>query len=169
MDIATETPQTAGERSVREIPVGFGALVVCGKLGRWPLSILARQIECDRLYIWLKLCQQPANALSEVETVKDAIQPQRTSFRSPWQNGVAERWIGSCRRDLIDHAIVVNERHLRRLMNEYLSYYHEDRTHLALDKRTPSGRAAVRFADSSRRVVSMPRLGRLHHRYYLAA
>jgi transposase InsO family protein len=44
------------------------------------------------------------------------ITPKRTSFRSPWQNGVAERWIGNCRRDLLDHVIALNERHLRRLI-----------------------------------------------------
>jgi putative transposase len=104
-----------------------------------------------------------------IDTVKSfGIQPQRTSFRSPWQNGVAERWIGNCRRDLIDHVIVVNERHLKRLMNEYISYYHEDRTHLALEKRTPAGRPAAKNPDAGRRVISMPRLGGLHHRYDLA-
>jgi len=72
------------------------------------------------------------------------IQPKRTSFRSPWQNGVAERWVGSCRRDLLDHVIVLNERHLKRLLNEYVRYYHEDRTHLALAKETPGGREQFR-------------------------
>src|SRR5439155_12440196 len=47
-------------------------------------------------------------------------EPIRTTFRSPWQNGVAERWVGSCRRDLPDHVIVLNERHLKRLMREYV-------------------------------------------------
>jgi hypothetical protein len=50
--------------------------------------------------------------------------------RSPWQNGVAERWVGSCRRELLDHVIVLNESHLRRLVRDYLEYYHEDRIHL---------------------------------------
>src|SRR5580700_6117663 len=69
-----------------------------------------------------------------IETVKSfGIQPKRTSFRSPWQNGVAERWVGNCRRDLLDHVIVLNERHLKRLMSEYIRYYHDDRTHLALE------------------------------------
>jgi transposase InsO family protein len=54
----------------------------------------------------------------------------QTSVRSPWQNGVAERWVGSCRRDLLDHVIALNERHLRRLLAKYVSYYHDDRTHL---------------------------------------
>jgi transposase InsO family protein len=65
----------------------------------------------------------------------------RTSFRSPWQNGVAERWVGSCRRDLLDHVIALNERHLKRLLSEYVLYYHEDRTHLGLGKDTPGRRA----------------------------
>jgi transposase InsO family protein len=65
------------------------------------------------------------------------IEPKRTSFRSPWQNGVAERWVGNCRRDLLDHVIVLNERHMRRLMKEYVRYYHDDRTHLSLAKGTP--------------------------------
>src|SRR5438270_6261431 len=47
----------------------------------------------------------------------------RTSFESPWQNGVAERWVESCRRDLLDHIIAVNERHLKRLLSEYIRYY----------------------------------------------
>ena len=97
------------------------------------------------------------------------ITPKRTSFRSPWQNEVAELWVGNCRRDLLDHVIVWNERHLKRLMNEYDRYYHEDRTHLALEKETPAGRAAVENAGADGRVLSMPRLGGLHHRYDLAA
>jgi len=60
------------------------------------------------------------------------VNPLRTSFESPWQNGVAERWVGSCRRDLLDHIIAVDERHLKRRLSEYIHYYHEDRTHLGL-------------------------------------
>jgi len=97
------------------------------------------------------------------------IQPKRTSFRSPWRNGVAERWIGNCRRDMLDHAMVVNERHLKRLMNEYVRYQHEDRTHLALAKETPAGREAAKTSDAHRGIVSSPRLAGLHHRCDLAA
>jgi hypothetical protein len=60
-----------------------------------------------------------------------AIRPVRTSLRSPWQNGIAERWVESCRRDLLDHVIALNERHLKRLVSEYVRYYHEDRPILA--------------------------------------
>ena len=92
--------------------------------------------------------------------------PVRTSFESPWQNGVAERWVESCRHDLLDHVIAVNERHLKRLLSEYVSYYHDDRTHLGLSKETPGGR--VRVAAQGR-IVSHARLGGLHHRYDRAA
>jgi putative transposase len=92
--------------------------------------------------------------------------PVRTSFRSPWQNGVAERWVGSCRRELLNHVIALNERHLKRLLSEYVSYHHEDRTHLALGKGTPGCRTRC---VASGRVLSHDRLGGLHHRYERAA
>jgi transposase InsO family protein len=105
-----------------------------------------------------------------IDTMKSfGIEPKRTSFRSPWQNGVAERFVGNCRRDLLDHVIVLNERHLKRLMNGYIRYYHDDRTHLGLDKQTPAGREATSETNPTANVISMPRLGGLHHRYDLAA
>ncbi len=105
-----------------------------------------------------------------VETMKViGLKSVRTTFKSPWQNGIAERFVGSCRRDLLDHVIVLNERHLKRLIAEYVRYYHEDRTHLGLDKRTPTGRRAAADTAGRARVISMTRLGGLHHRYDLAA
>jgi len=95
--------------------------------------------------------------------------PVRTTFRSPWQNGVAERWIGSCRRDLLDNVMILNERHLKRLMAEYILYYHEDRTHLGLAKDTPAGRTIESRSAVGSRIDSWPCLGGLHHRYDLAA
>ena len=90
----------------------------------------------------------------------------RTSFQSPWQNGVAERWVESCRHDLLDHVIALNEAHLKRLLSDYVDYYHDDRTHLGLDKHTPN----CRLRSTGRgRVISLPRLGGLHHRYDRAA
>jgi putative transposase len=94
------------------------------------------------------------------------ISPVRTSFESPWQNGMAERWVESCRRDLLDHIIALNERHLKRLLSEYVRYYQEDRNHLGLGKGTPIGR--IRSVASGR-VLSQERLGGLHHRYDRAA
>jgi putative transposase len=105
-----------------------------------------------------------------VSAVRDmGSQPTRTAFRSPWQNGVAERWVGSCRRDLLDHVIILNERHLKRLMSEYVRYYHEDRTHLGLAKDTPAGRPVAIRSAVGNRILSFPRLGGLHHRYAVAA
>ena len=94
------------------------------------------------------------------------ISPLRTSFQSPWQNGAAERWVESCRRDLLDHIIAMNERHLKRLLSEYVDYYHQDRTHLGLVKGTPSGRICSRRTGP---ILSQERLGGLHHRYDRAA
>ena len=94
------------------------------------------------------------------------IHAVRTSRESPWQSGVAERWVESCRRDLLDHIIALDECHLRRLLSEYVRYYHDDRTHLGLGKGTPNNRA--RCAPSGH-IVSCPRLGGLHHRYDRAA
>ena len=95
--------------------------------------------------------------------------PVRTAVRSPWQNGVAERFVESCRRDLFDHVIVLDVRHMKRLMTEYVRYYHNDRTHLGLAKETPAERKKEASPRLTCRVVSMPRLGALHHRYQLAA
>jgi putative transposase len=94
------------------------------------------------------------------------IQCVRTSVESPWQNGIAERWVESCRRELLDHVIALNDNHLRRLLSDYVRYYHEDRTHLGLGKGTPNGR--IRSVASGR-VLSEERLGGLHHRYDRAA
>ena len=99
-----------------------------------------------------------------VHSVK--MSPVRTSFGSPWQNGIAERWVGSCRRDLLDHVIALNERHLKRLLSEYVSYHHEDRTRWGLGKETPGGRTR---SLPSGQLGSRPRLGGLHHRYDRAA
>src|SRR5271157_1089061 len=86
----------------------------------------------------------------------------RTSFESPWQNGVAERWIESCRPGLLDDLIAFDEAHLERLLSEYVCCCHEDRTHLGLDKETPGKR--VRSMNHGR-VFSLPSLGGMHHRY----
>jgi putative transposase len=95
-----------------------------------------------------------------------SVSPVRTSFASPSQNGVAERWVGSCRRNLLDHISAVDERHLKRRPYEYIRYYHEDRTHLGLGKGTPDGRTRT---IASGHVLSHVRLGGLHHRYDRAA
>ena len=123
--------------------------------------------EPQRFLIFDRDSKFSADVVSTVKAI--GSQPVRTAFRSPWQNGIAERWVGSVRRDLLDHVIVLNERHLRRLLNEYVRYYHEDRTHLGLEKDTPGGRVAASAPVSVHQVISLPRLGSLHHRYEVAA
>jgi transposase InsO family protein len=87
--------------------------------------------------------------------------------RSPWQNPYVERLIGSIRRDCLDHTIIFSERHLKRMLEEYIRYYNEDRTHLGLEKDCPDSRA-IEFPDSGP-VQSEPMVGGLHHRYFRQA
>jgi transposase InsO family protein len=81
--------------------------------------------------------------------------------RSPWQNGCAERLIGSIRRDCLDHVVVFGDRHLRQLLTEYQKYYNEARTHLSLKKDAPIPRAVHAIGQTLAVLV----LGGLHHQY----
>ena len=92
-----------------------------------------------------------------------AIQDVPIAPRSPWQNGYVERLIGSIRRECLDHVIVLNERHVRRILRSYFAYYNQARTHLALNKDAPIPRRRC-FPDSGR-IVAFPEVGGLHHRY----
>jgi transposase InsO family protein len=89
------------------------------------------------------------------------IRDRPTSPRSPWQNGYAERLIGSIRRDCLDHVVVLGERHLLRVLRSYMKYHNEVRTHLSLDKDAPLSRAVERAG----RILCRPILGGLHHQY----
>jgi transposase InsO family protein len=89
------------------------------------------------------------------------IRDRPTSPRSPWQNGHAERLIGSIRRECVDHVVVISERHLRHLMLSYKNYYNEARIHLSLNKDAPISRVV----DTTGRIFSRPVLGGLHHQY----
>ena len=93
------------------------------------------------------------------------LEPKRTSIQAPWQNGTAERWIGSCRREFLDHVIPVNEEHLRRLIRDYVRYHQEDRVHDSLSKDTPNRRPIEPKPTTAATLTSQPRLGGLHHRY----
>ena len=93
------------------------------------------------------------------------LKPKRTSLQSPWQNGTAERWIGSCRREMLDHVLALNEQHLRRLIGNHVRYYEQDRIHDSLNKDTPNGRPLESEPAADAAVISLPRLGGPHHRY----
>jgi putative transposase len=92
------------------------------------------------------------------------LAPKRTAFRSPWQNGTAERFVGSVRRELLDHVVVLGEDHLRRLLSEYINYYNAERVHTATGD-APEGRKSETRPESGAKVVALPRVGGLHHRY----
>jgi transposase InsO family protein len=89
------------------------------------------------------------------------------SARSPWQNPYVERVIGSIRRECVDHTIIFDERHLRRVLKAYFQYYHKSRTHLGLEKDCPRPRPAE--PPELGPIRSEPMLGGLHHRYFRQA
>ena len=89
------------------------------------------------------------------------IKELMTAPQSPWQNGFAERLIGSIRRECLNHVVVLNPRHLRRIMTAYFDYYHRSRTHLALAKDSPDSRVPM----TKGIIVAIPEMGGLHHRY----
>lgn len=98
------------------------------------------------------------------------IEEVRTAFRSPWQNPYVERFIGTLRRELLDHVIVLNRRHLDRLLREYIHhYYHIGRPHQGLGGDTPFAHEQARPVPTSSRLVLIPVFGELHHRYMRVA
>ena len=94
------------------------------------------------------------------------IEQIKTAYKSPWQNPLnpfVERFGGSRQRDCLDHVIIFNEDHLRRVVIAYLSYYHNYRTHLGLDGDCPKPRAVE--PPEMGKVIELPMVGGLHHRY----
>jgi transposase InsO family protein len=91
------------------------------------------------------------------------IRDKPTAAASPWQNGFAERLIGSIRREYLDHIVVFGEAHLRRILRSYSRYYNDIRTHRSLDKDAPVSRPVQRAGS----IKSFAILGGLHHRYAL--
>ena len=116
----------------------------------------------------LHLILFPVNALRLLQIrrlVRGTL--QRTDFitapRSPWQNPYAERLIGSIRRECLDHVIIFNEHHLRRVLSSYFQYHHDTRTHLSLGKDCPRPRRV--HLPSIGNIIAFPEVGGLHHRY----
>jgi transposase InsO family protein len=91
------------------------------------------------------------------------IEEVKIAPRSPWQNPYCERVIGSIRRDALDHVIVLNERHLRRVLRTYVDYYHHWRTHLSLEMDAPESRPVQ--PPELGPVRKWPEVGGLHHHY----
>jgi transposase InsO family protein len=89
------------------------------------------------------------------------IRDRPISPQSPWQNGIAERLIGTLRRECLDQVVIFGETHLRRILSAYAAYYNQARTHLALEKDAPLHRAVQRSGAN----VAIPILAGLHHQY----
>jgi len=88
-----------------------------------------------------------------------------TAARGPWQNPFVERLVGSIRRDCLNHVIVLNSNHLKRILTGYFEYYHCDRTHYGLGKDTPVERPIQCRPAEGGKVIEFPQVGGLHHRY----
>ena len=121
----------------------------------FPFDTAPRYLLRDRDAIYGKTVHQRIKSLA----IEDAL----SAPRSPWQNPFVERVIGSIRRDCLDHVIVLNERHLRRILREYFGYYHRCRTHLSLSKDSPKPRTVE--APGLGKVTAFSFVGGLHHRY----
>jgi transposase InsO family protein len=89
------------------------------------------------------------------------IRDRPISPGSPWQNGIAERLIGTLRRECLDQVVIFGEAHLRRILSAYAAYYNRARPHLALQKDAPLRRAVQRVGS----IVAIPVLAGLHHQY----
>jgi putative transposase len=120
----------------------------------WPWDTAPRFVIRDRDAVY---GSAPRSTLQQM-----GIEEVLTAPRSPWQTPFVERLIGSLRRECFDHIIVWNERSFRRHLRRYLAYYHEWRTHLALDKDAPVRRATQPACGT---IVQIPHVGGLHHHY----
>jgi len=100
------------------------------------------------------------------------IEVIRTPIRAPRANAMCERFLGSVRRECVDHVLILGERHLRRLLAEYVAHFNGARPHQGIDQRIPvsaAGATQHRPADAAHAVVGAPVLGGLHHEYRWAA
>ena len=121
----------------------------------FPEETAPRLVLRDRDKVYGERFQQAMDGLGIGEVV--------TAARSPWQNPYAERLIGSVRRDCLDHVIVLDEVHLRRVLATYFEYYNRSRCHLSLNGDPPASRTVQ--GPEQGRVVAVPEVGGLHHRY----
>jgi transposase InsO family protein len=121
----------------------------------FPNETAPRWLLRDRDSIYSDAFRRRVSAMAITEIV--------SSPSSAWQNPFVERLIGSIRRECLDQLIIVNAAHLRRVLTAYFGYDHRTRTHLSLKKDAPDGRPPS--DDSASRVVALPEVGGLHHRY----
>ena len=125
----------------------------------FPFDSAPRYLLHDRDSIFGKRFRTRVKSLG----IKEVI----TAPRSPWQNPYVEQIIGSIRRECLNHVIIFNERHLRQVLKAYVTYYHDARTHLFLDKQSPVPRSIE--SPEQGKIVAFPHVGGLHHEYRRAA
>ena len=161
--------------------VRFGLLYVFVVLGLERRRLLHVHVTAHPTAAWT--AQQMVEALPEETTLRYVIRDRDAIYgrefqqrvagmglvevpiapRSPWQNGYAERFVGSLRRECLDHMIALNERQVCRIVSSYARYYNRARTHLALAKDAPEPRSLQ--TRGMRRIIAFPEVGGLHHRY----
>jgi putative transposase len=131
---------------------------------QWTVNQLVEAFPCETAPRYLLRDRDAVYGVAFSSRVQAmGIREVKTAPRSPWQNPYVERLIGTLRRECLDHIVVLNDAHLRRLLSHYFLYYHSARTHLALDKDAPEPRP-VECLDQGR-IVETPMVGGLHHRY----
>ena len=132
----------------------------------WVRQQIRQAFPYDSAPSYLILDRDPLFGRKILEVLRSVgTEPVRISPRSPWQNGIAERWVGSVRRELLHHVIVLGEHHLRQLLSCYIDYYHEDRPHLALAKDSPASRPTELPTNDGDKILAFLRCDGLHHRY----
>ena len=100
---------------------------------------------------------------------KLVVTHMRTPFSSPQANSIAERWVRSARSECLDHTFIFNERHLRRVLGEYVAYFNHWRRHRSIGQRAPCASVPPPHGQNERKIIARPVLGGLHHVYHLAA
>lgn len=95
--------------------------------------------------------------------VPEGIEEVRTAYHCPWQNPYCERVVGSIRRECLDRVVILSEKHLCRIMKEYLDYYHHSRPRLSLERNSPTPREIEPPSDG--KIISIPKVSGLHHLY----
>jgi len=139
--------------------------VTANPTAAWVLQQL-REVFFDDPHIRYLIHDRDSKFAGVVEWLKTAgAKSVRTAYRSPWQNGICERFCLTLRIELLDHVVVCNEAHARRLIADFLSYYHQDRCHLSLGKDCPEPRPIQDRPPGGAEVVAFPRVGGIHPRY----
>ena len=139
--------------------------VTTNPTARWVIQQLRETFPEEPTHRFLVYDNDPIFSAAVTHAIKSfGINPKRTAFRSPWQNGTAERVVGSVRRELLDDVVVLNEDHLRRLLRIYVDYYNAERVHTSIAD-APVGRPVESRPSEHANIIGFPRVGGLHHRY----